>query len=206
MQYIIDSKDFDHDWDYLMSLFAGTGAMLLLYGIYINLFLLSLHTLSRRKAPGVKQLSVASWVMAILGTTQMVVNIAMTAIYARGLQQAVHSQVDPQLVASLDMLEVLQDLSFALNKWLYRCYVILGSQRKIVILPALLMLSTLIVGILVSTPGNSITDFRIPYSLGTATNILLTTLTGKLNFLVRWNYRGLICSPSQPAEYCGPDV
>ncbi|KAJ6535137.1 hypothetical protein B0H19DRAFT_438876 [Mycena capillaripes] len=121
--------------------------------------------------------------MAVLGTTQMAVDIATTAIYARLLQQTVHSQVDPQLLASYRMLDMLQDLSFAVNNFvtdsffLYRCYLIWGSKKRIVILPALFMLSTIVVGILESTPGSSITDIRIPYSLGAATNLLLTVFT-----------------------------
>ncbi|KAJ6530150.1 hypothetical protein B0H19DRAFT_1082557 [Mycena capillaripes] len=105
--------------------------------------------------------------MVILRTTQMAVNIAVTAIYAQLLQQVVHSQVDPQLVASLDMLNVLEDLSFVLNMWIL----------------ALSMLRDLevpkkdVVRILASTPGGSITDPRIPCSLGAATNLLLTAFT-----------------------------
>ncbi|KAJ6530145.1 hypothetical protein B0H19DRAFT_1082552 [Mycena capillaripes] len=165
----------------------------ILAGIYISLFLLSLYSLSRRKAPRVKLLLVASWVMAILGTMQMAVDIAIAAIYARSLQHVVHSKVPPQFMASLNVLEMLQGLLFVLNK-------------TVVILPALFILSDLVVGILVSTPGSGMTDCRIPYSLGTAINVYLTAFTGKLSLLVRWNFRELIYSPSQPAEYCGPDV
>ncbi|KAJ6530125.1 hypothetical protein B0H19DRAFT_1082534 [Mycena capillaripes] len=172
-------------WNYAMSIFSSTGFALLLYGIYISLFLLSLHILSRRRtSPGVKLLIAASCVMAVLATTQMAFNVAGAAINARLLQQTILSQIDPQLVRLYHALSAVQDLSFALNKsQLYRCYVIWGSQRKILILPALLIFSTLVVGILGSAPGSSIPDMRIPYSLAAATNLLLTAFTGKSNFL-----------------------
>ncbi|KAJ6530140.1 hypothetical protein B0H19DRAFT_1082547 [Mycena capillaripes] len=190
MQYTIDSEKFDFDWNATMSLFSGTGLRAEYRinpttGIYINLFLLALHALSRRrKFSGAKLLIVASWIMLVLGTAQMAINIALAVLNARLVQQDVRSQVDPQLVRSYHVLEILQDLSFALNKsQLYRCYVIWGSQRKIIILPALFMLSTIdcaVVGIFESTLDSSIAEFRIPYGLAAATNLLLTAFTGKL--------------------------
>ncbi|KAJ7794715.1 hypothetical protein B0H14DRAFT_2922343 [Mycena olivaceomarginata] len=118
-------------------------------GIYVNLFLLSIYTLSRRRGtPGINFLIAASCVMAVVATTQMAVNIAGTVITARFVQQLVHVKVlnRPQSVRTLETVEnvllainnVVTDLFF-----MYRCYVIWGCQRKVLIPPALLMLATL---------------------------------------------------------------
>ncbi|KAJ7882451.1 hypothetical protein B0H13DRAFT_2344658 [Mycena leptocephala] len=113
---------------------------LLLYGIYISLFLLTIYLLfRRRKSPGIKLLIVTSCIMAVLGTTQMAVTIAQTAV-------------------------------------LYRCYVIWGFRRKVVIVPTLLMLSTFFMGIL-GTFTDVVTRQMI-VSLAAATNLVLTALTG----------------------------
>ncbi|KAJ7798212.1 hypothetical protein B0H13DRAFT_2505442, partial [Mycena leptocephala] len=61
---------------------------------------------------------------------------------------------------------------------LYRCYVIWGFRRKVVIAPALLMLSTCVVGIVQSAAG--INPLQITLSLAAATNLVLTAFTVKL--------------------------
>ncbi|KAJ7348013.1 hypothetical protein DFH08DRAFT_808781 [Mycena albidolilacea] len=117
-------------------------------GIYINLFLLSIYTLTRRReAPGNRVLIAASCVMAIVGTTQVGVNIAETVALARFVQQIVHVQVlNPP--KSMTTVMVVESGLLSINKYfytafqLYRCFVIWGFQKKILVLPALLMLST----------------------------------------------------------------
>ncbi|KAJ7882363.1 hypothetical protein B0H14DRAFT_2565351 [Mycena olivaceomarginata] len=76
MLYTVESGVFDSLWYFIICYFAQTAVSLLLYGFYINLFLLSLHTLSRRKTAGTKFLIVASCIMAVLGTTQMALDVA----------------------------------------------------------------------------------------------------------------------------------
>ncbi|KAJ7898485.1 hypothetical protein B0H13DRAFT_1884219 [Mycena leptocephala] len=183
MRYTVDAEDFDYDWNFMMNSFAGTGLALAAAlrvnratGIYINLFLLALHTHSRRrKAPGTKILIVATCVMAVLGTTQMAIGIAQAMLEARFVQQAVHAHV-----WELPLFNVLIQL--------YRCYVIWGFQRKILILPALLMLSTFVAAILNCTLGGAVNRFvgitQIPYILGVATNLVLTAFTGEFSSII----------------------
>ncbi|KAJ7881443.1 hypothetical protein B0H13DRAFT_935847 [Mycena leptocephala] len=190
MQYTVDSKQFDLAWAVLMNFFSQTGVALLVYGIYAIFFLLSIYTLSpRRKTPGIKFLIAASCVMAVLGTTQIAATIAVTLVDARFVQQIVYGQVSSQENSQsiLKALETIQNVTFAINNFvtdcffLYRCYVIWGFKKKILIPPVLLMLSTFAVAVLgcVSrTPvcGGS-TEIRITFALGTATNLVLTALT-----------------------------
>ncbi|KAJ7929670.1 hypothetical protein B0H13DRAFT_2310307 [Mycena leptocephala] len=141
MQYIVDSQRFD--WHFMMELLSQTGVSLLLYGIYISLFLLTIYLLfRRRKSPGIKLLIVTSCIMTVLGTTQMAVTIAQTAV-------------------------------------LYRCYVIWGFRRKVIIVPALLMVSTFVMGILGATIFIDVVTRQMIVSPAAATNLVLTALTGK---------------------------
>ncbi|KAJ6530196.1 hypothetical protein B0H19DRAFT_480943 [Mycena capillaripes] len=81
--YIVDSDELDSSWDLMIRAFFETGASLLLYGIYFNLFILSIHTLSRRRPHGVNILIVASCAMALLGTAQVAVTLATCGMYCR---------------------------------------------------------------------------------------------------------------------------
>lgn len=96
-----------------------------LAGVYVNLFLLSLRTLSRRKTAGTKFLMVASCMMAVVGSTQMAVDVAVAVAAARLLQQLVHSEVVneqgliilPLFGLTLPALETGQAVTFTINKW-----------------------------------------------------------------------------------------
>ncbi|KAF8184061.1 hypothetical protein K438DRAFT_1937353 [Mycena galopus ATCC 62051] len=179
MQYVVESGQFDSSWISLIEVLTKAGASLLLYGIYINLFLLSIHIFSRRR--DTKILIAASCAMAVVGTTQIAVNVAETAITARFVQQLVHGQLlnEPQ---SLKTLEFTQFVLLMINStvtdtfFMYRCYVIWGYRRKVLILPALLGLTTLIVVIL-GAKSTSTTPARISVGFAAMTNGVLTALT-----------------------------
>ncbi|KAJ7935816.1 hypothetical protein B0H13DRAFT_2304311 [Mycena leptocephala] len=180
MSYSVDSEDFDSSWRLMISLFSETAVSLLLYGIYLAFFLLAIYTLSRRRrVPGIKILMVLSCVMAALGTTQVAVIVAATVINAHFIQRVVSAQASNQPGVLLTLGRATS-VTFAINGFaadslfLYRCYVIWGFRWKILILPVVLMISTLVLGILWGAPVSHIGDVRIAYGLGAATNLLLT--------------------------------
>ncbi|KAJ7207901.1 hypothetical protein GGX14DRAFT_114489 [Mycena pura] len=123
-------------------------------GIYINLFILAIYTLSRRKTAGKKVLLVACWTMFILGTTQIILLLFGAAINIPILQELVDaSNFGPAPVKAkswkhywdwlykaeagvLIFNNLVTDLLF-----LYRCYKIWGPRKKVVIFPAILVLS-----------------------------------------------------------------
>ncbi|KAF8146413.1 hypothetical protein K438DRAFT_2028292, partial [Mycena galopus ATCC 62051] len=183
MMYTVDSEDFIPSWNLMIGLFSQTAISLVLYGIYLAFFLLSIYTLSRRrKAAGLTFLIVASCVMAVLGTSQVAVIVAAAAVNARFVQQVVSMEAvnQPRILSTLSRVE---SIIFALNTFmadslfLYRCYVIWKFQWKITVLPTALMISTFVVAILWGAPTNHITDVRIAYGLGAATNLILTIST-----------------------------
>ncbi|KAJ7906178.1 hypothetical protein B0H13DRAFT_1880853 [Mycena leptocephala] len=170
MQSPVHSERFDSDWNRMIGSFWAMGASFLLYGIFISLFLLTIYTLSRRKkTSAIKFLIVMSCVMAVLGTTQMAVTIAAAIVEGRLVQQVVHGQVlnqrDPKLTRQ--MLAMVQNVLYAMNKsaWIE------------------LACSYLVLWVLWST-STGVSDVRIMFVLGVATNAVLTTLTGKLIFSI----------------------
>ncbi|KAJ7929729.1 hypothetical protein B0H13DRAFT_2538763 [Mycena leptocephala] len=185
MQYTVGSQRFDDSWNAMMQLLLEMGVSLLLYGgscIYISLFLLTIHLLfRRRKSPGIKLLIVISCIMAVLGTAQMAVVIAQAVVAARLVQQVVHSQVlkEHKSQSNVLVLTTIREFGFFINNFvtdslfLYRCYVIWGFQTKIVIVPALLMLSTFVMGIVRATALNGAVEdvIQITFGLAAATNL-----------------------------------
>ncbi|KAJ7330396.1 hypothetical protein DFH08DRAFT_313505 [Mycena albidolilacea] len=193
MQVTVDSGAFDSLW-YSMIM---TSVSLVLYGVYVNLFLLSMYTLSRRKTVGTTLLRIASCMLAVVGSMQLALDVAGTVTIARIFQRIVYSEVltarSRLLLPQVESTESTTLLSakiiaIAINNFitdlifLYRCFVIWGYQKKPIILPGLLMLSTLIVAS-VGGPTHVITNVRsVTITLGATTNLVLTALTG--NFLV----------------------
>ncbi|KAF8146417.1 hypothetical protein K438DRAFT_1869684 [Mycena galopus ATCC 62051] len=178
-------------WAFLMRVFSETAASLVLYGVYINLFLLSVYTLARRrKNPGIKLLIAASCVIAVGGTTEMVVTIAQAVATARSFEAVLKGQASSQPHLSKSLLTAQAVIGIINNfvtdsLFLYRCYVIWGFQRKILTLPAFCMLSTLVVGIWKAL-GPDDDDPQIFCGLAAATNLILTTLTaGRLLWIRR---------------------
>ncbi|KAF7340763.1 hypothetical protein MSAN_02104900 [Mycena sanguinolenta] len=193
MNYTVDSVLFDSAWGDLTAVFSKAGISVLLFGIYVNLFLLSIYTLTRRRGTlGKKFLITASCTMAVLGMTQTVVAVAQAVLTTHFVQEFVHqeesSDLDPK---SVDILADIGHLLLAINVavvdlfFMYRCYVVWGCQRKILIPPALLMLATLAAAIEVSLSHN-IPGVVIPCGLAAATNTVLTALTaGRILWISR---------------------
>ncbi|KAJ7933023.1 hypothetical protein B0H13DRAFT_2307302 [Mycena leptocephala] len=185
MQYTVDSERFNGDWNSMMQLSLETGVSLLLYGIYISLFLLTIPLLSRRrKSPGIILLMVMSCIMAVLGTAQIAVTIAQTVVQARFVQQDVQApqglnEDESESISRFSVFAATRKFIVFINKWLYRCYMIWGFRRKVVITPALLMLSTFGMGIVGATVFDGAAGMtQITFGLAAATNLVLTALTG----------------------------
>ncbi|KAJ7203231.1 hypothetical protein B0H12DRAFT_1162003 [Mycena haematopus] len=193
MKYTVDSGQFDSTWDQLTDLFLMTEISLLPFGIYINLFLLSIYILARRReTPGGKFLIAASCTMAVVGTTQIATTIAEAVLTTRLVQEFVHDEALNQRQSVLAVLATASHVLLAINVavtdifFMYRCYVIWGYRWKIIISPALLMLATLVTATIAALPSSSVSALVIPCGLTAATNIVLTTLTaGRILWISR---------------------
>ncbi|KAJ7191376.1 hypothetical protein GGX14DRAFT_481452, partial [Mycena pura] len=136
--------------------FGAAGLVLLLYGIYINLFILAIFTLSRqKKTAGKKVLLLACCTMFVLGTTETFLWVWSGAVNISILQELVDTggHLDQADLKSALLTDFVADFVFALNNlvtdflFLYRCYMIWGSRKTAVILPATLILTTVGTGV-----------------------------------------------------------
>ncbi|KAJ6508658.1 hypothetical protein C8R45DRAFT_968173 [Mycena sanguinolenta] len=193
MQYTVDSEAFDSEWYAIENGFSQTAVSLVFYGVYFSLFLLSLYTLSRRKTAGTRLLIFASCMMAVVGSTQIALDVAAIVVAARVFQQMVHSGGLTER-SPLSALLTAQTVTLVVNYFiadsifLYRCYVIWGSQKKTLILPSLLMLSNFVVMIVGLTTHVLPSELagRISTLLAVAVNLVLTAQTvGRILWIQR---------------------
>ncbi|KAJ7653625.1 hypothetical protein DFH06DRAFT_1417230 [Mycena polygramma] len=185
-QYTVNSTALNKYWADMVADMSVTWVAIFFYAFYLNLFILSLYTLARRKRAARKVLLGFTLTMAVLGTAQMVVRLVTISIAAGSLPQFIAQEEAAGPIPKL--LHVAQDAIFGINNFvadtlfLYRCYMIWGSQWKVAVAPGLLMLSTVVVGCIaivapdsVSSPGQPFE--RVPYITATSTNLLLIILT-----------------------------
>ncbi|KAJ6458055.1 hypothetical protein C8R47DRAFT_1163721 [Mycena vitilis] len=193
-QSTVNSTALDLYWDAILTDMSSTGVSIFFYAFYLNLFIWALHTLSSRKTAGKKTLLGFIWMMAVLGTTQMVLRLITTATGARSLpkiSQTGQPGPDPNWPITwltYPALHIAQDGIFGLNNlvadslFMHRCYRIWGSQWKVLIVPGILMVSTFGAGIFAVVEANHLSysghPFQtLPYMMGTTTNLVLTILT-----------------------------
>ncbi|KAJ7022958.1 hypothetical protein C8F04DRAFT_1306995 [Mycena alexandri] len=152
------------------------------YGIYLNLFILAIHTLRRRTTEGNNILLASTWAMVFLSTTQIVLRLFKTAVEIGFVAEHMESGITvpaspPQIYESLI---VAHEAVLVLNNFvtdtlfLYRCYVIWGSRRMVVMMPAILILATFVTGFVAISPQVS---QKATVILATATNLCLMILT-----------------------------
>ncbi|KAF7340764.1 MYND-type domain-containing protein [Mycena sanguinolenta] len=192
MQCTVDSRQIDSSWSFLMEGLSETGVALLLYGVHICLFSLSIYLLARRREThGRKLLMAWSCIIAAGGTAEMAVIVAAVIEAARFVEKLLHAQVSNAPVFALLQIQsmIVSMNNFATDSlYLYRCYLIWDYRWKILILPGLLMISTFVLGIVgvQSSRGLSVTKPQIVYALAAATNVVLTALTaGRLLWIRR---------------------
>ncbi|KAJ6582020.1 hypothetical protein B0H19DRAFT_1117291 [Mycena capillaripes] len=172
-------------WNLMLSVLWKASMSLLLYGIFVVLFILAIHTLSSRKAQGKSILIAATWVMFVVGTTRLVLLLVQTAMSVYAVQESIQNPAGLNPFRRLLFaLRLAQDVLFTLNLW--RCYVIWGHQKSVVVLPGLFVAATTVVSVgycvtlrdsgVVSFPTSAV-DPRIPFIFGVLTNLILMTLT-----------------------------
>ncbi|KAF8188217.1 hypothetical protein K438DRAFT_1834054 [Mycena galopus ATCC 62051] len=197
MEHLVDSALFDLYWKLMLREISGTCVQIFLYAIFLILWIIAIRTLGRRETAGKTVLLTFSWALAALGTTQVVLCIPITVETLRLLHELVQQRTDlnpgpvpaPQL-RTYNSLEVAEEVVFVINNltadllFLYRCYVIWGRQKKVLILPGVFMISTVAVGGVASTQDLGPT-FTVGYSMAAATNLTLVAFTAGRIWLKR---------------------
>ncbi|KAJ7841602.1 hypothetical protein B0H14DRAFT_2782557 [Mycena olivaceomarginata] len=209
MNYVVDSMEFEDRWNTMLFTVSVNSTVLLLYSLYVVLFLFSIRTLHRRipdgKFTGVKLLLGIAWIMFFLATIGTIITIYTTGISMRMVYLLVQGYTDTpaRLLRFYHSLALGQDVILAVNNlvtdllFLYRCHMIWGSQRKILVLPAIMIIATGVVGCISGLTYNGLIklnihiDPRVPFSMGGATNILLMCLTAGRIWYIRWEVQTL---------------
>ncbi|KAJ6529449.1 hypothetical protein DFH09DRAFT_1185129 [Mycena vulgaris] len=200
MNDVVDSGAFEDRWSTMLFTVSVNSTVLLLYALYVILFVFSIHTLNKR-APAVSRFLIGTaWAMFLLGTCGTVIVIVSTAISMRMVYLLVQgsSAESARLLYLYQSLALTQDIVLAINNLvtdsllLYRCYVIWGSRKRILLVPGILILATMILGFisglgyyrLISLAVDI--DPRVPFTMATTTNILLMCLTaGRIWYIGR---------------------
>ncbi|KAJ6461330.1 hypothetical protein C8R45DRAFT_1028094 [Mycena sanguinolenta] len=180
----------DAYWHEIIGGYAAVVVEVFLYGFHLNLFFVALYVFSHRKTAWKRILLSFTWVMVILGTTQIVLGVAASAILVRSIEtettisDVISSLLDSKLGATYDSLNLTQNLMFTINNLvtdvllLYRCYMIWGSQWKVIAFPGFLIVCTFVTGCVAGAalPATQKSQ-QAPYILAAFTNFVLVLLT-----------------------------
>ncbi|KAJ7022969.1 hypothetical protein C8F04DRAFT_1136314 [Mycena alexandri] len=180
---VVEPGLFTSNWHNLVFAVTQACIQLFFYGIYLNLFVLAVYTLGRRKVAKRKILLLHMWILTAFGTTQVILCLVGTATLFRSVDEFVEQGTTlhvMKLQASVKSLQTAQHFLFVSNRWLYRCYVVWGSQWKVIIFPGLLIVGSFVSGCLIISPrfGTSSMEIqRVPYILAAVTNLVLVAFT-----------------------------
>ncbi|KAJ7040692.1 hypothetical protein C8F04DRAFT_1230752 [Mycena alexandri] len=190
-------------WNSMVSHLYKASLSLLLHGMFVVLFILAVHILSRRKTTSRRTLLVATWLMFCVGNMRLALDVLATAVSVRIVQDNIQSSAN--LIAQLRLLFTLQSVQtgfFALNVlvadilFLYRCYVIWGCQKRVLILPGMFIAATIAASVryfatggssgLVTASSEPSFSAKLPYILGALTNLVITSfIVGKVCWIRR---------------------
>ncbi|KAK7055453.1 hypothetical protein R3P38DRAFT_1356850 [Favolaschia claudopus] len=156
-----------------------------------------MYLLSRRwGAPGVGFLMTASFVMAVVATAQIILIVARAVAIFHCVQNQVFTGEtlnELQCIAHIEKTFIMIQLTLCLINvstvdclFLYRCYAVWNHRRDIIVLPALFITCTLVVGILWAINPENVTKAQVVVCLAMVTNLILTALTaGRIVYLGR---------------------
>ncbi|KAF8215446.1 hypothetical protein K438DRAFT_1955426 [Mycena galopus ATCC 62051] len=140
MDYVVDPAEFATPWAIMLDIVSLTCTTLVLYGLYIVLFIYAIRALTQGNLPRRRAFLVTTSVMFFLGTFKGVLQ------GSNDLSRLVEVLGVPQLteVVRVTLNNAVMDLLF-----LYRCYMIWGSKKKVLILPALCILASVVLNVVV---------------------------------------------------------
>ncbi|KAJ6582905.1 hypothetical protein DFH09DRAFT_278236 [Mycena vulgaris] len=148
------SAEFDFWWKQLLYSLSSTFTELVLYALYVVLFIFSIYTLTHRDRPGSRFLLGATSVMFVLGTSGELVSIVEAGIMIRLNKELIQGSLDfPRSLRSFFRVALFGNMQLVVNNFvtdlvfLYRCYVIWGSKKTVLILPGIFIFATLLWGV-----------------------------------------------------------
>ncbi|KAJ7630278.1 hypothetical protein FB45DRAFT_531807 [Roridomyces roridus] len=186
---MIPMDDYVGTWQDLLYSASQAGMELLFYGFYLHVFISAIHNLLYRcSAAGKSILILASCAMFLVGTVQLALQLVSVGVYIRILQQQMGAGAD-----GYNTLIVLSHIILAFNTlvadslFTYRCYILWGRRKAVILLPVLLMLSTLALGVAIQfLPAlYTIRITQIEFVVVAVTNVLLTVLAASRIWWIR---------------------
>ncbi|KAJ7744098.1 hypothetical protein B0H16DRAFT_1560198 [Mycena metata] len=178
MGYSSVSDVYGYNW--LVAEMSATCVQLFSYGIYLNLFILSLHILRRRKTGGYTLHLASTWTMLTLATTEVVIHLLKTAVVVQFVGLNTEQGITPPPIYG--SLTIAHKTVLILNGllvdtlFLYRCFVIWGSRWAVVVIPAILIAATTVAAFTALSPDAGERLFA-SLILEIAANMTLMTLT-----------------------------
>ncbi|KAJ7366080.1 hypothetical protein DFH08DRAFT_833454 [Mycena albidolilacea] len=202
MSYVIQAAFLHQAWTSIEYDVSKTCTVLVLYTIYVVLFLFSIYTLIHRNSRGRRFMLVTSSTMFLLGTSgmlftvvQMTVSLALFEAQiecdAADLERLERSIRLYNNLAAASMFRVVVNNLLTDVLLSYRCYIIWGSRRIVLIVPGILILATCVVGSLGTVSRYffdklPFSDLKAPFALAGATNLILMCLTaGRIWYMSR---------------------
>ncbi|KAJ7263929.1 hypothetical protein C8J57DRAFT_1333180, partial [Mycena rebaudengoi] len=188
MSDVVNSADFDPAWALVLEVSCLGSTTLVLYGLYVPMFILSIQAVNHHNPPRRRLILATTSLMFILGTggtLLIVTEVGLVTRFTKTVFQGSPSDLS-RLFGVFPWVELTEVVRFTLNNLLtdllllYRCYTIWGSKKKVIIVPAVCILLTVVFTPLawVTHPHTAVTlvDSRAPYIMNLATNLLLVGL------------------------------
>ncbi|KAJ6496099.1 hypothetical protein C8R45DRAFT_1131882 [Mycena sanguinolenta] len=193
MDYTVAPSTFAVYWGFAVSRVYGVCAELLLYGVLLVLSCIAAHALYYWTGGTRKMLAAATFAMALLATSQVVVNVIVTQLDLKIFRLEIEGEtwpVSPTRVRVANLayrLGAVKDFLLTTNNlvtdslFIYRCFLVWGRNARVVVLPILMLITTTVLGYLAAYEDDLVNpyfiDERIVYIMVLLTNILLLTLT-----------------------------
>ncbi|KAJ7643928.1 hypothetical protein FB45DRAFT_896460 [Roridomyces roridus] len=187
-----DTLDFQTAWAQVIPYIKQTAVSLFLNGMYNLLVVVALYFLSRREpGPGKRILICTILVMCTFAAVEMALQLVAAALALQAVYSAALNQVGDALDSLQDMSNMMgfvEETLLVVNNaiadgfFMYRCYMIWGRNRNVVILPLVLLMATIGLGFATVyrnhfSPPQYHIDSRILFGLIMFNNLLLTCLT-----------------------------
>ncbi|KAJ7194479.1 hypothetical protein B0H12DRAFT_1226792 [Mycena haematopus] len=193
MDYTIAPTTFAVYWEFAVSRLYGVYAEILLYGVLLVLLCIAIHGLNYWTGGARKSLAVATFLMALLATLQVIVHVGVTLLGLEILRLEIEGETWPasptrvrlttlnyRLYAVKDFLLVTNNLVTD-SLFIYRCFFVWGRNIRVVVLPMLLLLTTTVLGYLSAYEDDLVSpyfiDDRVIFVMVIVTNVVLMTLT-----------------------------
>ncbi|KAJ7468054.1 hypothetical protein FB451DRAFT_1257927 [Mycena latifolia] len=200
--------EFEYFWNALVHTLSSTITGLVLYTLYAVLFMFSIYTLIHRNPPGRRFLLLTASAMFLLGTSGTVVSVLMAGILFQSNKKLIEGSNDlARLIQVYVTLELIASILLVTSNFvadlvfLYRCYIIWGSKKRILILPGLSTLATLVVECISSVDSYNPTrvqkqyiDPRISFIMAAGTNVIFVCLTAGRIWYKRHEARIINCT------------